>query len=685
VKAPLGWLREFAPVPADPAAVAARMAACGFEVAGIEGETIDFEITANRPDCLSVYGLAREAAVAFGVALAPAPADGSAGTAPAGAVPVTIDDAGGCGRYALALADVRIGPSPGWLADRIHAAGVRPINNLVDVTNYVMLELGHPLHAFDAARLAGPEIRVRRARAGESLVTLDGETRTLDGGLLVIADRDHAVALAGVMGGAASEVSQATSRVALESAWFEPALVRAASRRLGLKTEASARFERGADLRSPVRALARALALIEQIGAGRATGPIVDVFPRGATPRSVALRRDRIARLLGERVPDADVERMLAGLGFGLTPAADGWRVEVPSYRVDVQREADLIEDVGRHWGFDRIPATFPPLRTMPRPSSAGLETARRLRRVLTGSGLQEASTFTFIDADAARPFAPDEAALLPIANPLSEKFAVLRPSLLPGLLDAVVYNRRREQDAVRLFEIGATFSPQGERQRVAWLMTGPRISHWSAPGAPADIFDARGTADLVAAAFGLTLGAGPIDACPWFVPGRTAGLSVDGPDGAVLAGAIGQIRPELVAARGLGRADAVVGGELDLAVLTALAAPSDRRVTLLARFPSIVRDLSILVDERLPAAEVRGTIRTHAPGTLVSVREFDRYTGKGVPEGRVSLSLRLTFRAPERTLTDHEVQQAIDVIVSALGAAHGAELRSASGAVSTE
>ena len=252
MRLPLDWLREFVAAPDDAPAVASRLAACGFEVAAIEGGVIDFEITANRPDCLSVYGLAREASTAFDLDLKAAPS-GSDRPGLAG-IPVSIGDPG-CGRYAAAVADVKVGPSPAWLSDRLMAAGVRPINNVVDVTNYVMIETGHPMHAFDIARLAGPEIRVRRARPGEPLTTLDGEARTLDETMLVIADRERAVAVAGVMGGAPSEVSAGTTRVVLESAWFVPASVRATARKLGLKTEASARFERGADITAPVRAL----------------------------------------------------------------------------------------------------------------------------------------------------------------------------------------------------------------------------------------------------------------------------------------------------------------------------------------------------------------------------------------------------------------------------------------------
>lgn len=680
MKLPVTWLREFVDVPADPPAVAKRLAACGFEVASVDGDVIDFEITANRPDCLSVYGLAREASTAFDLPLKPiAPAIDRPGRA---SIPVSVGDAG-CGRYVMALATVKIGPSPSWLTDRLTAAGIRPINNVVDVTNYVMLETGHPLHAFDVGRLSGPEIRVRRAVGGEKLRTLDGIERSLDDTMLVIADREHAIAIAGVMGGATSEVSTDTTHVAIESAWFLPASVRATSRRLGLKTEASARFERGADLTAPVRALSRTLELLEQLGAGAAVGGVSDVYPRPFVPRQLELARARVRRLLGDTVPDADVIRILTRLGFGVTASSAGWRVDVPAFRVDVAREADLIEEIGRHWGFDRIPATFPPLRTPPRPMSPAVARDRRLRRVLCGAGLQETCTFTFLEQEAALPFLAAGAGLVTIANPLSEKFVALRPSLLPGLLDALVYSRRRETSVVRLFETGAVFLPAGETERVAWLLTGARQDHWDGEAGDADFFDAKGIAELIGDAFGILVEARPSEADPWFIRGRAAALFIRGGErannaaDAIQIGSIGQLRTELVAARGLGQGSAVVGGEIDLGVLAREGQDEQpARIEPLPRHPSIVRDLSIIVSERLPAADVRGTIRSIAPRTLASVHEFDRYQGKGVPDGSVSLSIRLTFRDRDRTLTDSEVQRAVDAIVKALIETHSAVLR---------
>ena len=677
MKVPVSWLREFVEVPDDPTVVARRLADCGFAVEGIDGEVIDFEVTANRPDCLSVYGFSREAAVAFDTPLKPAPAGDvmPAGNSPVG---VSIDDPA-CGRYALAVADIVVKPSPDWLSRRLLAAGVRPINNVVDVTNYVMLEVGHPMHAFDAARIAGAEIRVRAARQGERIKTLDGESRVLDPKMLVIADRDNAVAIAGVMGGATSEVSDGTTRIALESAWFVPGSVRATSRRLGLKTEASARFERGADVNAPVNALLRAMKLLRDVGGGTAVGGVVDVFPAPPEGRRIPLRSSRIRHLLGHSVPADDVRRILTVLGFRLDPIHDGFLVDVPSYRVDVAREADLIEEVGRHWGFDRIPATLPPLREAPPRPTPEAEIETRLRDLALSAGVQEAVTFTFIERSMAQPFVPPGGHVVAIANPLSEKFAVLRPSLLPGLVESLVYNRRRESDVVRLFELGSVFAPDGETTRIGWVLTGQRAEHWSGSGGGVDFFDAKGMAELLAHGAGVSsdeLTTTMDDELPWYVRGASARLTVGTGDAAVRLGSMGQIRPEIVAARGLDGA-IVVGGEIDVAVLVRCHHDrADAALRPIPRFPSIVRDISIFVPERLPAADVRGTIRNHAPYTLVAIGEFDRYQGKGVPDGHVSLSIRLTFRDTDRTLTDGDVQPAVDAIVEALGRLHGAVLR---------
>ncbi len=684
----VSWLRDCVDARVPASELASLLSMRGFEVASIdpvgqEDAVIDFEITANRPDCLSVRGLAREAATALRLPFtdpAPSPATsaggaestGTPGTISSPDLSVSIDDPDLCPRYAAAIVEVKVGPSPRWMQDRLEAAGVRPINNVVDVTNYVLVELGQPLHAFDLERLSGRQLRARLARAGERLRTLDGEDRELAAGMLVIADASTPQAVAGVMGGAASEVWSGTRLVALESAYFKPASVRRTSKKLGLGTEASQRFERGADVGIPVAALERACALIEQIAAGTRRGAILDCYPAPRGAVTVPLRRARIGVLLGATLRDEEVEAILAGLGFAVARTADGWQAQVPTWRADVAREADLIEEVGRHHGFDRIPSTFPALREAPARPDPSIDRTHTVRAVLTGAGFAEAIGYSFIERAAARPFDADS--LVPLAYPLSELFAVLRPSLLPGLLDAVVRNRRRERADVRLFEVGSCFSAdEGERRRLALIWCGAgRPAHWAADAEAVDFFHVKGVIEQIGAALRLPpLAFEPADE-PWLVPGRGARMSAGGR----VLGVLGQVLPAVAAAREMPGTDAVYAAELDLEALHALVPGSDLQVEALPRFPSVVRDVSLIVDEGLPSERVRATIRSAAPDTLVSIREFDRYQGTGIPEGRCSLSFRLTFRSPDRTLTDLEVQQATDRVVEAVKAAHAAVQR---------
>jgi phenylalanyl-tRNA synthetase beta chain len=678
VRIVLPWLRDLVRIPDDPEAVAHEIALRGFEVAGIEhGDlpVIDFEITANRPDCLSHVGIGREAAAIWGVPLvlpeARLPEPG-----PAEAFDVRIDAPDLCPRFCAQVFEVRIGPSPAWLADRLTAAGVRPINNVVDVTNYVMLEMGQPLHAYDLTRIRGRVLVARRAAAGETVRTLDDVSRVLDPEMLVIADGAAAAGVAGVMGGGDSEIHAGTTLMALEAAYFLPASVRRTSRRLGLKTEASIRFERGADVNAPPVAIARAATLLAGMGAGRPLGALIDRYPSPHPPVEVGLRAARIAHVLGMPVPPGDVPRLLEPLGFGVSAAGAGdWRVRVPGFRVDVSREIDLIEEVGRHYGFDKLPATFPPLTAAQPAPDPRIARDRAVRRLLLGAGFSEAMTFAFIERSAALPFCAQGSEPPAIANPLSEKFAVLRPSLLPGLLDACVHNRRRERRDVRLFETGARFTAAGEGRAAAVLWTGAAAdAHWSGSGRAVDFFDVKGVVEALASLLRAETTFVPSET-GYLVRGRAAEarVRVDGVERPFAV--LGQLAPAVVEARGVPGQDPVYVAEIDLALLDAEAA-GDVRATPLPRYPSIVRDISMLFDERLPAAEVRGTIRSAAPDTLVSVTEFDRYRGAGVPEGRVSLSLRLVFRANDRTLTDEEAQQATEHIVEALRTAHGGERR---------
>ena len=701
MKLVLSWLQELVPVPSAPDEVASRLALRGFEVASIEPAAgsrgghgreavIDFEITANRPDCLSVIGLAREASAAYSL-----PLQLPERTMPPAGQPqpidVTIEDAELCPRYCAQVFEVRsTGASPAWLRERLEAAGVRSISAVVDVTNYVMLEMGQPTHAFDLAKLGGRALRIRRARAGETLRTLDGVDRALEPDMLVIADAERPQAIGGVMGGAPSEIGPGTKQMVLESAYFKPASVRRTSKRLGLKTEASSRFERGADVNAAPVAIARSAALLQQIGAAQPLGPMIDRYPSPVPPVTLTLRASRIEHVLGVAVADSEIPARLQPLGFVvnedrgsriegressiLDPSS--WQVNVPSFRVDVQREIDLIEEIARHDGYVSLPATFPEL-TEPQPApDPRAQRDRLVRQLLTACGLSEAVTFSFIETEAATLFA-DAGVLVPVANPLSELFSVMRPSLLPGLVDAAAHNRRREHADVRLFETGTRFTTAGETRGVGAVWAGAGAPpHWSAATRPADFYDVKGVVDALGGAIGVTMEYEAVTV-PYFVEGRAAAVSFDvRPNISRRFGLIGQIAPRILEARGLPPGDAVWAFELDLDALASLKSADEMRAESLPRYPSVVRDLSVLVDSALPAAAVRGTIRSSAPSTLARIVEFDRYRGKGVPEGRISLSLRLTFRSPERTLTDAEVDEAMDRIVSALASAHGAERR---------
>jgi phenylalanyl-tRNA synthetase beta chain len=495
--------------------------------------------------------------------------------------------------------------------------------------------------------------------------------------MLVIADAMRAIAIAGVMGGASTEVWQGTRVVALESAWFEPTGVRRTSKRLGLSTEASYRFERGADIEAPPLALARACALIAQIGAGRARQGWIDAYPAPRPRRHVSLGASKAAQVLGITIEASETARVLGGLGFDVVTGKDAYDVTVPTWRVDVARDVDLVEDLARHHGYDQLPTTFPELTHVPAPPNRRLERDRLVRRVAAGAGFAESVTFSFIERNAASPFAAP-GTLVEILNPLSEQFTVLRPSLLPGLADAVAHNRRRGQEDVRLFEVGTVFgTATGERRSVAlaWMGTGAPES-WSEPRRPVDFFDMKGVVDGLASALGLTFQYAPVDV-PTLVRGRAAGILLEIGGAPHEVGTTGLLAPALVAARDLPASSEIYVAELDLdACLEEARFDATVKSTPPPRHPAVVRDVSIVVDDTLPAAEVRGTIRAAAPPTLLRIREFDRYQGTGVPEQRVSLSYRLTFQAPDRTLTDAEVQRAMDEIIQALVRTHGAVQR---------
>jgi phenylalanyl-tRNA synthetase beta chain len=670
VKILVSWLREFVDAPADARKLGDDLTAAGLAVDGVERRgddaVLDLDVTTNRVDCMNVYGVAREVSVIYGVPLKPLAAalrEQGAPASEAWSVDVQAPDL--CPRFCGRVLDVRIGPSPDWMRARLEAAGVRPINNVVDLTNYVMVEMGHPSHAFDLAKIPGARLEVRWARAGERVVTLDGQARDLRPGIGVIAGPGGALTLAGIMGGASTEVSDQTRAIALEAAYWDPLSIRRAAKALGMHTEASHRFERGADPEAPPAALARIAHLAEKIGAGTARPGLIDHYVRKVPRRTVSFRIARATALLGAPVAVADARRILTGLGFAVgKPESDAVQVEVPTWRSDVSREVDLIEEVGRHQGLNRLPSTIPAAG-----GAEGLRPAqirdRRMRDVLAGAGLDEVVTYSFVPAGGPVPAGPV------LANPLSEDHKVLRTSLVwPGLLTVMRANLRQSRADLRLFEVGRVFESDGsrERGRVAVLLTGAAspLHHAEQPRA-ADFFDLKGVVEAMAARLGVGRLEMAREGAPDFLhPGQSASIRLGGrPIG--YAGALHPDRAAEWEARG-----PVFVAELDVLALPSADAVRARP---LPRFPAVERDLSVLCDLEAPGADVGEVVRAAAGPLLQASDVTARYDRPPVPPGRVSLTLRLVFQNPSRTLTGDEVQAAMDAVAVALRA-RGYEIR---------
>jgi phenylalanyl-tRNA synthetase beta chain len=679
MRIPLSWLREYVPVEAEPRPLAEALTAAGLAVDAIEtvGEetVLELDITTNRVDCMNVYGVAREVAALYGLPLRPLDTTAAeSGEPAANALDVVIEAPDLCGRFCARLLDVKVGPSPAWLRDRLELVGIRSISNLVDLTNYVMVEMGQPSHAFDLARVPGGKLVVRWSREGEGLVTLDGTQRTLPARVGVIAGEggEPALALAGVMGGASSEIAERTRVVALEAAWWEPLAVRRGGRALGMHTEASHRFERGADIAAGPAALDRLAHLAAKIGAGSVRPGLVEGRGRGPKPRSIRHRPAKVNALLGVEVPRLQQMRTLESLGFLVSGSGPEETVVVPTWRLDVSGEADLAEEVGRHYGLQRIASALPPA-TRPGRLRASLRRERRIREVLTGVGLVEIVNYAFV-CGAQMDGREEERTRL--ANPLTEEQDTLRTSLVkPGLLATLRTNLRLGRRDVAVFELGRVFlraqGPPREERRLAVLLSGStNPHHWSMKARPFDLFDLKGILELLFARLGDA--APEIDrggALPGFLhPGRGVVWRRDGER----IGYAGAVHPDVRAAWEL-KDEAVV---LEIALDALLeAAPRVPRFSALDRYPAVERDLSIVCDEATPAAEIDARVRAAAGERLRSASLLDRYTGNQVPPGKVSLTVSLRFQDPERTLTSDEVQGAVDGVVRELRAA-GFEIR---------
>jgi phenylalanyl-tRNA synthetase beta chain len=633
----------------------------------LEDVRLEIDVTADRPDLLCHKGVARELAAAYAVPLRlpPIPGAPDAGATPrrvasAGTVDgveITIDDTEGCPRYmAAVIRGVAIGPSPDWLQARLRSIGARPINNVVDATNYILHELNQPMHAFDLARLNGPAIVVRRAESGERLVTLDGDARELDERMTMICDADRVVAIAGVMGGEESEVRADTRDVLLECAYFDPRRIRATRQALKMSTDASYRFERGTDRDGMGEALVRAVQLIRAVAGGVEPEAPVDVYPKPTKTHSLFLRPQRVERVLGVAIERAEIERLLVQIGFPVAPKEERLHVQVPGWRPDVTREVDLIEEVARLRGYDAFPVELRPFRPSAVPPDPREALKRRVRYQIAALGLNEARSLSLTAK------LSDDA--VPVMNPLSAEDAYLRRDLLSGLVRSVERNWAVRQHDIRLFEVGVVFHDGGdgvpnETLRAAAVVTGARVPpHWS-DGGDSPVYDVWDLKGLFETTIRIVAGAGTVEAVEggweWHdaegrVRGRARILEAD--------------RPAWAAP--------LFGFELDLEVVERGAV----RFTALPATPPVERDVALLLPTSVSAQQVEAVIRESAGPLLVGLTVFDEYRGKGVA-GR-SVAWRLVFRAADRTLKDEEADRALNRVLSALKEALGVERREA-------
>jgi phenylalanyl-tRNA synthetase beta chain len=687
-------LKEFVEVTAAPAEVCSRLSLSGTSVDAIDetsaGPMLDAEVTINRPDCLGHYGIAREIAALYRLPLKPVrPKFVEARDSAASVARVDIESPDLCGRYvARVVRGVKVQPSPEWLRQRLEALGQTSINNVVDVTNYVMLELGKAIHAFDVDQLAGRHIIVRRAKPGEKMRTLDGAERTLTREMCVIADEAHAVAIGGVMGGAESEIRFATKNVLIESAWFDPISVRRTSKALGLRTEASQRFERGADLEMTDLASQRAAEMIQQLAGGEVLAGAVDVFPGRPPQRSIDFSRQELLRIMGADVPDREIEGILGALGFqpvrsdvnrgSAGSLAAVWRCQQPSWRQDVTREIDLIEEVSRIYGLEKFPArlsgTQLPAARLPHAAAEDL-----LRERIIALGYHEIVTIPLVDPKQDATFRSEGTTPAVVANPLAEDASVMQTSGILNMVHTLEWNLNRGQRNLRLFELGKKYELRNGSPHETRILTlgatglGQEKSiHENAR--EFEFADLKGELDSLGELAGgwVWTHGGP----PWLAVGRAAQVSLREHVRDEAIGAAGLLGPRVMESFKLRQA--VYVAELTLEPL--LEAIEKARAALhyqaVPRFPAVVRDFSLLLSDVTTFDQVEQTIRGLQIAELQRIEAKDLYRGKNLPAGRHSLLIQVTLQSAQATFTDEQLTDYSSRIVAALEKSLGATLR---------
>ena len=709
------WLKEFVAVPFAPGELRERLSLAGIAVEGLEetpaGPLLDLDLTINRPDCLGHYGVAREVAALTRKPLPPLPVSlAEAKESAANVARVEIESPDLCGRFtARVLRGVKVQPSPDWLRRRLEALGQASINNIVDATNYVMLELGHPMHAYDLDLVAERRIIVRRARPGEKIRTLDGIERELSPQACVIADAARGVGIGGIMGGAETEISFSTRNVLLESAWFDPISIRRTSKALALRTEASTRFERGADPEMAEAASRRCAALIRELAGGELLAGVIDVYPARREALLLELSRKELLRVMGADVPDGEIESILATLGFAPqrvdeTRGTNGsllarWRCHQPSWRQDVTREVDLVEEVARHYGLDKFP---PRLHASKQPAARlpHAEAEDRLRERLGGLGYCEIVSIPLVNEEEDAFFRPEGVTPARVANPLAEDASLLRSTGLVSMAHALAWNLNRGQRNLRLFEIGRAYRLQKDAPEEIRIVTIGATGLAREKGVTEsareyEFGDLKGDLDQIG---GLAGGFGwNSETFAWQHPARAgkilhanAGLRRIGTSkeaagfrgvvtvGSTVVGAAGELATRVADKFKLRQPVFLAEWALDPFFEGYRLACAARKYQPISRFPAVERDFSLTLNDGTTFASVREAISSLAIGEVISIEAVDLFRGKHIPDGKFSLLVRVTFQSPEATLTEAQLSDYSSRIISALEQKLGATLRTA-------
>lgn len=692
------WLKEFVDVIAPATDLRSRLSLVGVAIDAVDdspaGPILDAEITSNRPDCLGHYGIARELAAIYRLPLKSVqPKLKESADKVAGAVRVDIEAPDLCGRFtARVIRGVKVQPSPGWLLERLEAIGQNSINNVVDVTNYVMFELGHALHAFDLDKLCEHRIIVRRAQPGEKLRTLDGVERTLAKDMCVVCDPVHALAIGGVMGGAESEIGFSTRNILIECAWFDPIAIRRTSKALGLRTEASYRFERGADPEMAEAASRRAAELIQQLAGGEILAGVVDAYPKREPPRHIEFTRQELLRVMGADVPDRDVEEILSSLGFkpvrvDVTRGSAGslaarWDCTQPSWRHDVTRGIDLIEEVARHYGYDKFPPRLPPAK-QPAQRLPHADALDRLRDRLVALGYQEILEIPIVDSRRDAMFRPENVMPAVIGNPLAEDASVMRSTGIVSMAGAVEWNLNHGQRNLRLFEIGKAYAVQnGEPIETPVLTLGATgLAHEKTIYADVrelSFADLKGNLDQIGGLAGhFTWQSGGPN---WLAPTRAASFALSGANGGASAknaiGLAGRLSRNVAGQLKLRQEVFVAELQLEPLLRAIESARGALHFTPLARFPAVERDFSLVLDDGVPFAEVEAAVRALQIPELLAIEPADLFRGGQIPAGKFSLMIRVTFQSAEATLTEAQLSAFSSRIVDSLQSKLGAALR---------